>query len=195
MPDSAPALAFRTAPDATPPCADDTVTRCCRALGLPPLAASILSAGALSPGAAGLLVHERGMTATLAGAFGEPMGLSVLRRAGTGPGPVWRLIRLYGMNSGRIAELGMIEIDLQALPLPAARAVLAAEQPFGTVLAAAGIRFRSSPDHFLGLAADPFLAEGLAVPEGTPLYGRSTRLTDEAGTLLARAVEILADPG
>lgn len=140
-----------------------------------------------------LLGQEGGMTAALERHWGEPMLLRVLRslRIAT---RLRREVVLLGARRGLPAELGLIEIRLDALPSAVAAAVTDGVRPFGTLLAEAGLHFRSRPTRYIQVTADTVLAATLAVPRGTVLFGRETRLTAESGRLLAEAVEVLSGP-
>ena len=141
--------------------------------------------------AAALLRHEDGMTATLEQHWGEPMALTVLRADRVGA-TLRRAVMLSGRDSGRPTELGLIEIMLANLPPTITDKVVEGLIPFGSLLARAGISFRSRPHRFFSLTADGLLSRTLEVRPGTDLYGRETRLTDSTGRLLAEAVEIVS---
>ena len=133
------------------------------------------------------------MTAALERHWGEPMGLRVRRveRAGQ---HLRREVVLIGQVRGIPAEIGFIDIRLDALAPHLADRVLAGKRPFGALLAEAGVWFRSRPVRFFQALAGDGLAEALSVPPCTVLHGRETVLSDREGRHLARAVEILAPP-
>ncbi len=161
--------------------------------GLPPLEMGTVALAEVPDGLRGVLGQDGGMTAALERFWGEPMGLAV-RRTDLRDGRLRREVVLAGIRRGLPSEAGFIDIRLDALPPSVAEQVIAGRQPFGAVLAAAGIRFRSRPFRFFQVAADRDLAEALQVPPGSILYGRETRLTDSGGRVLAEAVEILSGP-
>jgi hypothetical protein len=137
-----------------------------------------------------LLDHERGMTATLVAHWQESMQLRVLALE-EGPDRLYRQVALVGARTGQVAELGIIDLDLARLPPDAALAVRAAHRPFGAALAACGFAFRSIPQGFFSLLAQPPLNTLLACPVSARLYGRTARLIDSTGTPLGEVVEIL----
>lgn len=162
--------------------------------GKPPLVLQALDLAEVPREPRDLLGQQDGMTAALERRWGETMTLRV-RRTELHGSRLRRVVVLAGARRGQPAEIGFIEIRLDALPAGLAEDVRAARLPFGALLAAAGIAFRSRPHRFFSVAACDDLAGALQVPLRTLLYGRETRLTDAAGHLLAEAVEILAPIG
>lgn len=139
-----------------------------------------------------LLVHDHGMTATLEAFWGEQMRLSVLHTEEVG-GQLRRHVLLSGADSGTPAELGLIEIRLDALPPGALFAVRQRRIPFGAILSACGVGFSSRPAGFLRLVANDELARLLRLTPGTAIHGRATTLYAKTdGRVLANAVELLS---
>lgn len=139
-----------------------------------------------------LLAHDHGMTATLEAFWGEQMRLSVLHTEEVGS-LLRRHVLLSGADSGTPAELGLIEIRLDSLPPGALFAVRQRRIPFGAILSACGVSFRSRPAGFLRLVANEDLGRLLRVPVGSAVHGRATTLYAQTdGTILANAVELLS---
>lgn len=174
----------------------DLLTRFAHEAGTAPPDVTPLAETDLPEPTRGLLVQDRGMTAALEAHWGEPMRLSVLDSQESA-GRLRRAVVLSGAVGGIPAELGLIEIELDRLPEAVREAVRAGLRPFGTVLAEAGLPFRSRPEAFLAVTANRVLADILDVAAGEKLYGRSTLLRLADGTVIARAVEILGghEPG
>ncbi len=147
--------------------------------------------GLLPETARNLLAHDHGMTATLEAYWGESMRLSVLH-AEEAAGLLRRHVLLSGGQSGMPAELGLIEIRLDALPAAAQFAVRQRKIPFGAILSACGVTFNSRPAGFLVLKADNAVAALLRIVAGDLVHGRATTLYDRDGRMLATAVELLS---
>jgi hypothetical protein len=150
-----------------------------------------ISAESLPETARRLLAHDHGMTATLEAFWGERMRLTVLHTA-EGAARLRRHVLLNGADSGTPAELGLIEMHLDALPAAALFAVRQRRIPFGAILSACGVSFRSRPDGFLALTTDDSIAKLLKVAAGQVIHGRATTLYDLEGKTLATAVELLS---
>lgn len=139
-----------------------------------------------------LLVHDHGMTATLEAFWGERMQLSVLHTDEVGT-LLRRHVLLSGADSGIPAELGLIEINLDSLPPGALFAVRQRRIPFGAILSACGVSFKSRPAGFLRMPADKSLARLLRLAPGDIIHGRATTLyAQKDGRVLANAVELLS---
>ncbi|MQP67635.1 hypothetical protein GE253_20105 [Niveispirillum sp. SYP-B3756] len=138
-----------------------------------------------------LLAHDHGMTATLEAFWGERMRLTVLHTAEEATS-LRRHVLLSGADSGTPAELGLIEMYLEALPLAALFAVRQRRIPFGAILSACGVSFRSQPAGFLTLVADDGIARLLRLRPGDIVHGRATTLYDMEDRMLATAVELLS---
>ncbi|MFC7332086.1 hypothetical protein [Rhodocista pekingensis] len=157
-----------------------------------PAGAVSVTAADLPEAARPLLDHERGMTATLEAAWDETMALEVLDAHEVGE-CLARTVLLYGADSGRPVELGRIVIHLPSLPECIHEPVRGGILPFGTLLAQAGVAFRSRPDGFFRIPATaPDLAALPALAGCTgELFGRTARVSRLDGTLLAEVTEIL----
>lgn len=147
----------------------------------------------LSDVARRLLVHSGDMTSKLEEHFGDDMLLRVLQCEHTAE-HYRREVVLFCARSGIAVEYGAIEINLSAFD-PALRAeIVDAKLPLGGLLNRHGIRYRSEPRIFLRVAPCKLLAEvfDLAeLPTVASLYGRTNRLLNEGGIVLARIVEVL----
>lgn len=80
-----------------------------------------------------LLVHHEHMTATLSAWYGGPVELEVIRSE-SGPSSYARYIRLREPRNRRVVEVGLMRLNLAALPEPARNEVLAQRQPLGEIL-------------------------------------------------------------
>lgn len=164
-------------------------------LGLAPPA--ITAAGALPDAVRPRLDHVDGMTAALARHAGGPVSVNVQARTrdqGPGLDRLRRLVILAARTDGRPLALGLLSVDLLALPPSVAAEALAEKTPFGTLLADAGLPFLSRPRLFFTLAADAALVRLLGGTEGDALYGRLAHLAftlPGAERPVARVVEIL----
>jgi hypothetical protein len=150
-----------------------------------------ISADALPETARQLLTHDHGMTATLEAFWGERMRLTVLHTAEEAR-RLRRHVLLSGADSDTPAELGLIEMHLDVLPTAALFAVRQRRIPFGAILSACGVSFRSQPAGFLALTADKGIARLLRLQPGDIVHGRATTLYDTHGQMLATAVELLS---
>jgi len=136
-----------------------------------------------------LLDHRVDMTSTLESFCGEPILIRVLelRRRGQS---LLRRVALIGADSGRLAELGAIEIHLECFAAAVRRQILQGHLPLGGILAEQGVKYRSRTRAFLRLDATGSLFEGL-VPQGATLFGRQNTLIANDGRLLAEVLELL----
>ncbi len=136
-----------------------------------------------------LLDHRVDMTSTLESFCGEPILIRVLelRRRGQS---LLRRVALVGADSGRLAELGAIEIHLQCFAAPVRGLILQGHLPLGGILTEQGVKYSSRTRGFLRLDAAGILFEGL-VPEGATLFGRQNTLIANDGRLLAEVLELL----
>ncbi|MBB6250448.1 hypothetical protein [Nitrospirillum iridis] len=143
------------------------------------------------------LDHIDGMTAALARHAGCPVSVNVQARArdqGPGLDRLRRRVILAAQADGRPLALGLLSVDLTALPPAVAAEALAERMPFGTLLADAGLPFLSRPQLFFTLTADAILARLLDSAPGSPFYGRLAHLAltvPGAERPVARVVEIL----
>lgn len=144
-----------------------------------------------------LLVHTGDMTSRLQSHFGEPVMVKALLVQPPGEGDerqtYAREVLLLTQQSRRPVEYGAIEIFLTAIREPAVReAILAARQPLGGILDAAGIGMTSAPGAYFSLRADENLADRLQIEAGRELHGRRNQLRLAAGPVLAEIVEIIS---
>lgn len=166
-------------------------------LGLAPPAITAVAADALPDVVRPRLDHVDGMTAALARHAGGPVGVNVQARTrdqAPGLDRLRRLVILAARADGRPLALGLLSVDLLALPPPVAAEALAEKTPFGTLLSDAGLPFLSRPRLFFTLAADAALVRLLGGAEGEALYGRLAHLAltlPGAERPVARVVEIL----
>lgn len=162
------------------------------ALGGPHSNPSWVDAAALPDLPRQLLVHDHGMTATLEAFWGQRMHLAVLHAEEVG-NRLQRHVLLSSDGGQTPAELGLIEIHLDSLPPGAVFAVKQRRIPFGAILSACGVAFKSEPVGFLKLPADQSVARLLHMTPGEAVYGRVTTLYAQAdGRILAHAVELLS---
>ena len=132
-----------------------------------------------------LLDHGRDMTGTLEAFTGERLTLKALQVREEDHHLHRRVILLAGQEA---VEYGAIRINLAALPPAVVPAVLAAEQPLGGLLTAAGLHLTSEARGFLSTRARSATE---ALGADGPLFGRLARLSDDAERTLAEVVEIL----
>ncbi|MEA1676511.1 hypothetical protein [Nitrospirillum sp. BR 11163] len=170
-------------------------------LGLAPPSFTPIAADALPDRVRPRLDHVDGMTAALARHAGCAVSVNVQARTrdqAPGLDRLRRRVILAAQADGRPLALGLLSVDLLALPPSVAAEALAEKTPFGTLLANAGLPFLSRPQLFFQLAADATLARFLGGTEGAPLYGRLAHLAltlpgveRPAERPAARVVEIL----
>jgi chorismate-pyruvate lyase len=141
-----------------------------------------------------LLVHDRDMTSTLAGHHRSPIDLQVVRREGT-PEYLLRLVVLTRRELPVPVEFGAIGIRLEALPPALRDDIEAGRKPLGALLAEHALDYVSQPRAYFKVAADAFIADLLAEPEGTMLWGRCNALSLPDGEVFADIVEILPPAG
>ncbi|TWB44296.1 hypothetical protein [Nitrospirillum pindoramense] len=166
-------------------------------LGRAPPALTPIAADALPNAVRPRLDHIDGMTAALARHAGCPVSVNVqarVRDQGPGLDRLRRRVILAKQTDGSPLALGLLAVDLLALPPAVAAEALAERTPFGTLLANAGLPFLSRPRLFFRLVADAPLARLLGGHEGETLYGRLAHLALTAPGAehpVARVVEIL----
>jgi chorismate-pyruvate lyase len=144
----------------------------------------------MPPGERGLLVHDRDMTSTLAGYHHTPIDLQVVRREGT-PDYLLRLVVLTRRELPVPVEFGAIGIRLEILPSALREDIEAGRKPLGALLAEHSLPYVSRPRAYFKVPADAFIADLLAEPEGTVLWGRCNALSLPDGEVFADIVEIL----
>lgn len=137
-----------------------------------------------------LLVHDHDMTSTLIEYHRSPIDLQVVRREAS-PDYLMRLVVLTRRELPVPVEFGAIGIRLEPFE-PALRAEIeAGQKPLGGLLAEYRITFVSQPRAYFRVSADAFIADLLAEPEGTILWGRCNALALPDGEVFADIVEIL----
>jgi hypothetical protein len=168
------------------------IAELCGALGFAAPAVELLPPEQLPSAFHRLLVHNTGMTSTLEQHWRESIcvellsdDISIEHRA------LFRFVVLRTKSSAESVEIAFIRILLESFA-PAFRwRFIEAEQPFGTLLAEAGIRFHARPQAYFMCEADAMLAEKCGLGEGTRLYGRVNQLLRDDGVLLCETVEAL----
>jgi chorismate-pyruvate lyase len=141
-----------------------------------------------------LLVHDRDMTSTLAGHHRSPIDLQVVRREGT-PEYLLRLVVLTRRELPVPVEFGAIGIRLECLPPALRDDIEVGRKPLGALLAEHALEYVSQPRAYFKVPADAFIADLLAEPEGTMLWGRCNALSLPDGEVFADIVEILPPAG
>ncbi len=159
--------------------------------GAPQPATAALDAGALPAPYQDLLDHDRPMTPTLAGHFGEPMKIRVLAQRRGGQHYV-RKITMEGERTGRVTQIALIRIDLTRFDKAAQDQICHSDRPFGQVLAGCGIAFTCRPTDFFAVTPDEAMASALGLDGPPQLYGRRNQLKEQNGFVLADVIEILA---
>jgi hypothetical protein len=138
-----------------------------------------------------LLVHSSDMTPTLAGFYGQSLGLRVLSRERAG-NSYKREVILWLAGDTRPVEYGVIRICLDRLPPGARRLVLQEQRPLGDILHGEAIPHLSWPQAFFQLKADAHAGAALGLRRARILYGRRNVLLDGSRQLLAEVIEVLA---
>lgn len=137
-----------------------------------------------------LLVHDRDMTSTLEGFFGERLVLRLLARRRAGEA-LFRRVALVGENTGRAVEYGAIKIHLNAFPREPRGEILEGRRPLGAILARHQVAYHSAPQAFLRLRAGGEIHDLFGLESPAVLYGRQNTLRAPNGQLLAEVIEIL----
>ena len=168
------------------------IAELCDALGFPAPAIDLLAPEQLPSAFRTLLVHGTGMTSTLERHWRESVCVELLsddisleRRA------LFRFVVLRTEASAQSVEIAFIRIPLEAFPPGLRLRFIEAKQPFGTLLAEAGISFRARPQAYFTCRANAALAAKCGLSEGTRLYGRVNQLLRDDGMLLCETVEAL----
>jgi hypothetical protein len=137
-----------------------------------------------------LLVHHHDMTSALTEYHRSPIDLQVVRRE-TSPDYLMRLVVLTKRELPVPVEFGAIGIRLEVFDEPLRAEIVAGLKPLGGLLDQHRFTFVSAPRGFLRVTADAFIADLLAEPEGTILWGRCNSLSTAEGEVFADIVEIL----
>lgn len=159
--------------------------------GLSAPALTELKAAEVPPPYQGLLVHSSDMTPTLAGFYGQAIGLRVLSRERK-EDSYKREVILWLAGNARPVEYGVIRIRLDRLPANARRLVLEEQRPLGDILHGELIPHLSWPQAFFRLKADAHAGAALGLRRANFLYGRRNVLLDGSRRLLAEVIEVLA---
>ena len=130
----------------------------------------------LPSAARALLDHQDSMTATLATWSGQAVSLNVLAQRQLGR-YFMRKIELVCAPARTLAIAG-IRIDLTAFSPPIRLEIMAGDIPFGRILNTHNITTQHDPQGFF------------VTDDGR--YGRTNRIKDEAGTVLADVIEVLS---
>jgi hypothetical protein len=170
----------------------EVIAELCGTLGFAAPAVELLRPEQLPSAFQRLLVHNTGMTSTLERHWRDSVclellsdGISVEHRA------LFRFVVLRTRSTAQSVEIAFIRIPLESFA-PALRSrFIEAEQPFGTLLAEAGIRFQASPQAYFTCELDAMLAEKCGLSEGARLYGRVNQLLRDDGVLLCETAEAL----
>ncbi len=137
-----------------------------------------------------LLVHDRDMTSALASFHRDSINLTVLRSRQLDD-CYFREVTLHTATVGTAVEYGLIKIHLDLFPPTFRPQILEGKTPYGLVLNATGLAFRSEPQGFFSVSASPLLALFPQSSGGEILFGRYNHLVVGENTLLARIIEIL----
>ena len=122
----------------------------------------------------GLLDHQSSMTAMLAKWAGSEVALRVLAQRQAGR-YFMRKIELVSA-SGEVLAIAAIRVDLQAFGSEVRLEIISGEVPFGTIMNEHGIQLTHRPKGFFATGTE---------------YGRTNRIEDERGQLLADVIELL----
>jgi chorismate-pyruvate lyase len=160
-----------------------------RDLDLTPPAGSILEPFALPLECRRLLVHAHGMTRTLERAYGQTLGLKVLRSTVHG-GMVTRQILLVMEKSGLAVEMALCRIYLEHLPEAARHLVLERTMPLGTILHRHRIAHEYHTCIYFSVVPDTALREHATISDATHFYGRRVTISGEHKQPVAEVIEI-----
>jgi hypothetical protein len=168
------------------------IAELCAALGFAAPAVELLAPEQLPSAFRMLLVHSTGMTSTLERHWRDSIGIELLsddisieRRS------LYRFVVLRTQSSAQLVEIALIRIPLENFAPALRQRFIEAEQPFGTLLAEAGIRFHALPLAYFTCQADAMLADKCGLAVGTRLYGRINQLLRDDGVLLCETAETL----
>ena len=159
--------------------------------------AEAVTTAALPQAPRDLLAAAGELTPRLERRCGHPLGLRVLARRHAN-GSYARLVGLVPADGGRPVALGAVKLTLDGFEAALQARILAERAPLGVVLRdAAAIERRS--EGLVRVRCDALLATALALDDGVSgaaaspawLYGRRSRLFDEAGHPLASILELL----
>jgi len=133
-----------------------------------------------------VLTARDGFTAALAARTGGTIGIRVLGSIRPRNDGLARFSELVRKGDGRtIALVGLVIDEPGVFDERVFARVVAEREPFGTILAEAGIAFQSRVGGYFRVGNDPRFA-GV----GAPLLGRTADLVGSDGNTVARVVEI-----
>ena len=137
-----------------------------------------------------LLVHEVDMTSTLERHHGEAMTLEVLTDGRAG-GYYFREVVLRGGRTGKAAEFGLIEIEIDRLPGNLREAILSGKKPLGGILNQSGLGYQSRPLGYFSVARMQLPPKLSLLGGNETFYGRLNQLLGADGGCIARILEII----
>lgn len=156
-----------------------------------PVTPEVIACAELPEPERSLLAHDRDMTGTLAGYFGQEMRLRVLAHR-LEADRVRRRVLLVGADDGAVAEFGEIDIRLDGFDAGLRAAIAACRVPLGGLLRERGMDCRSRPSAFLRMRPTAALQEAMSVPPAREhLYGRRAELFVGDGRAVAVVTEVL----
>jgi chorismate-pyruvate lyase len=118
-----------------------------------------------------LLVHPHHMTVTVEEFYGGSVHVKVLACRRTGNEYV-RKILLALHEGGRIAQFGLVRIDLDACPEPVRDAIVEGRTPLGRILIQHDMLRRIEPTAFLKVSLSAKMADWFGAAAGAETYGR-----------------------
>lgn len=137
-----------------------------------------------------LLVHERAMTRTLEGFFGDGVHLKQLEVVRDSD-VLQRRVLLVTDDAETVVEYGAIRIWLERFDVACKAEILEAWTPLGTILGDEAFAYICRPGMYFRLRGTAGLPDALAVDGDAVLYGRANTISDAEGRKLAEVVEIL----
>ena len=139
-----------------------------------------------------LLVHQGDMTSTLERFYEERMLLEVLAEENS-DGCYSREVILKGKGTGRAAEFGVIEMELDNFPPALQKLILRGEQPLGGILNESGMTYKSEPLGYFSVAREALPPKLSLLGSAGMFFGRYNQLKTHDETCLARILEIVPD--
>lgn len=132
------------------------------------------------------------MTSTLERFHEERMLLEVLAE-GNLDQCYHREVILKGERTGRAAEFGLIEIELDNFPPALQKSILLGKQPLGGILNDSGMVYKSQPLGYFSVAREALPPKLSLLGTVTMFFGRYNQLKSQDGSCLARILEIVPD--
>ena len=139
-----------------------------------------------------LLVHKGDMTSTLERFHQERMLLEVLAEKHSNE-CYHREVILRGEGTGRAAEFGLIEIELDNFSCDLQKLILRGEQPLGGILNQNGISYKSQPLGYFSVAREALPTKLSLMGSARLFFGRFNQLECQKDACLARILEIVPD--